>query len=744
MLFRSNSVGNSAGLTPEDAQALGIDIPQPESAAQSPLGSPVSVSPTSPGPLSPQLQSQNTPAQTSLSSGQSEGSKVGVSGEVSSTRWHPEIYENVLATTKKSDSKAQAENRADAANYEKTTGQDYTNALNQQGQALTNQTDLNSRIAGSKAELEATKARLLSEHAGEIEKMQAVVQAKTDKAAADYAGQLAVIKATRIDHNQLYHDKGTAGKIAMLASSFVGGILDAKGVKNNIQATLMKTIDDSVSDQIANLNNQQNVAAGFKQLYDMAVADGSNQIQAKTKLQGMYLAAFEQQAQAELSKYGSELAQTNGQSALADLAMKGADIRKKVRDDANERLVKSETLRLQERGQNMAAATAAADLKFRRDTEEHRREDAKETAAAGSMDDIRKRVINNTDGSISRIAYTEDDAKLLKKSHASAAAVDQDIAELRALVAKSGSTGFSGTLGTLLNDSDQKQAKALLNRISANELRAQSGTAVNDTEIENKAKEIGEASWLAIQAGGIGAFEQTLQNHERQNLQAIEKADQQYSMSVPDNIRAKLEAQGLSGRSVGDAAVFGKARRDELDQLRKGKPGADENGMTPDDRLAEAAHSPSHDIHKGVAPSSIPDSWKEYGNSTGWNTELSDPELRKSLANLPPDQRKTAIEMAGGESANTAEPVYVPHMDALALILTDDKATPERKQWAANQLVNIAATSKDVTQADYAEFLAKKSGVEYDSEYLSRLRAAGSIPKGTDVGADIKLLNMSK
>lgn len=745
--------GAPSGLTEADIQALSGLTPNQgtgvaSEATQSPFGSPVPVSPNSLGPLSPQGQSQNTPSATPLSSSVSTGGKVGESVEVSSKQWSEPVYKNILATTEKTDSKGKAQNRAEAAGYEQVTGQDYTDALGLKGQAVQDQTALNARIADSKTELEATKARLMSEHAGEIEKMQAVVQAKTEQASANYAGQLATIAATRIDHNQLYHDKGAAGKIAMLASSFVGGILDAKGVKNNIQGTLMKTIDDNVSDQIANLNNQKDVAQGFLQLYNMAVADGSNQIAAKTKLQGMYLTAFEQQATAELSKYGSELAKSTGKAALADLAMEKANIFKKVRDDANDRLVKAETLRLTERGQNMSAATAAAQLKFQREEANHRREDAKAAARAGALDNIKKLVINNTDGSISRIAYDEDSAKLARKTHAGASQLDSDVAELRAMVKAAGGLGMKGRMGTLFNDVDDKRAQALYNRIISNELRVQSGAAVNEAEVERKVKEIGDGSWTAIKAGGVGAFEQTLQDHERLNLQAVEKYDQQYSMSIPEDQRQALEAQGLSGRSVGDPSVFGKNRREELEQLNKGAPGADENGKTPDDRLAEKAASPSHDIHTGVAPASIPDSWKKYGKDSGWTTELADPELRKGLMKLTPEQRQTAIEMAGGEGPDTAEPVYVPHMDALALILSDDKATSERKQWAANQLLNIAATAKDSTQADYAQYLAKSVGVEYDDRQLQQIRATGAVPKGSDVSGrlqqDLDLLRMSE
>lgn len=738
------------GLTPEDAQALGIDTQQAETqAAQSPLGSPVPVSPNSLGPLSPQLQSQNTPSATPLSSSVSTGGQVGVSGEVSTKGWSGASYDNIVAKTRPGDLRGSAQSRKTAGEYEQKTGQEYADALGAKAGSIVDQTQLNSRIADSKMELESEKARLLNEHAGEIQKMQEVVQAKTEKASADYAGQLAMIAATRIDHNQLYHDKGAAGKIAMLASSFVGGILDAKGVKNNIQGTLMKTIDDNVSDQIANLNNQKDVAQGFLQLYNMAVADGSNQIAAKTKLQGMYLTAFEQQATAELSKYGSELAKSTGKAALADLAMEKAKINEKVRKDAWDLNNALEGHRIAQRGQDMSAATAAAQLKFQEKAEAHRREDAKAASGAGQMDLLKKTIVLDASqgGKPLRRALTEDGGKLVNVVHSAAAANLKDFTELEDLIKKAGSTGYGGKSGQLFNSEDEKRARSLYKRIVANSLRVQSGAAVNEAEVERKEQEIGDTNFLAS-LGSVDTFRQLLRDGQRRDIQKVQAWDDTYTVPLSPAQIEWARANGLSGESLGTDDQFGAPKLSEIaagdDKRAKEKSGY----KSPDDRLAEKAASPSHDIHTGVAPANIPDSWKKYGKDSGWTTELANPELRKGLMKLTPEQRQTAIEMAGGEGPDTAEPVYVPHMDALALILSDDKATSERKQWAAAQLLNIAATAKDSTQADYAQYLAKSVGVEYDDRQLQQIRATGAVPKGSDVSGrlqqDLDLLRMSE
>ena len=721
----------SPGLSPADLQALAGYVPNTgtgaESAAQSPLGSPGPLSPYSPGPLSPGVQSQNTPAQTPLSSSQSQGGKVGVKTDVSTTGFDPGKYDSVIAKTRSSDLAGSKASRDQAGAYEQKTGQEYNDALGLKGQSIVDQTALNSKIAESKAQLASEEARLMNEHAGEIEKMQAVVQAKTDKAAANYANQLALIGATRIDHNQLYHDKGTAGKIAMLASSFVGGILDAKGVKNNIQATLMKTIDDSVSDQIANLNNQQNVAAGFKQLYDMAVADGSNQIQAKTKLQGMYLTAFEQQAKAELDKYGSELAKTTGQAALADLAMEKANIFKKVRDDAFDQFNKLEGNRITQRGQNIQAGIASARLAFDKQVEAHKQEATKAAASAGALDNIKKLVINNTDGSISRIAYDEDSAKLARKTHAAASQVDQDVAELRDLIKKAGGLGMKGRLGTMLNDVDEKRAQALYNRVISNELRVQSGAAVNEAEVERKTKEIGDGSWLAIKSGGVDAFEQTLRDHERLNLQAVEKYDQQYSMSVPDDVRAQLEAQGLSGRSIGDSAVFGKNRREEIGQLDEKARQEASGYVSPEDRLAQTASAPHSQLVE--AKGGTPKSWQDFAAASDLgNTRDAQGNKQPGEIFNAPDWKKT-------------EYAYVPALDQLKEEAASGNAD------SAKKLIEVAATARDKTQADYALFLADLAHVGYDKEKLNLYKSTflgkpgqttdfNATPRGNDISLE--------
>lgn len=710
------------GLTDADIQALSGLTPNQgtgvSSAAQSPLGSPVSGVPSSHGPLSPQTQTQNTGVAPPLSSGNAQGSKVGVSGEVATKGWSPDSYDAIVSKVHPGDLRGSAQSRKTAGEYEQKTGQEYADALGMKGQAINDQAALNAKIADSKAALESEKARLLNEHAGEIQKMQAVVQAKTEQASANYASQLATIAATRIDHNQLYYDKGTAGKIAMLASSFVGGVLDAKGVKNNIQGTLMKTIDDSVSDQIANLNNQKDVAQGFLQLYNMAVADGSNQIQAKTKLQGMYLTAFEQQAQAELSKYGSELAQQTGKAALADLAMEKANIFKKVRDDAFNQFNALEGHRIAQRGQDMAAATAAADLKFRKDVEQHNREDKKAAMAGSQVENFKKTVITDPfqGGKPLRQAFTEDGAKIVNVVHSAAASNLKDFAELETIMKKAGGTGYSGKTGQLLNSEDEMRARSLYKRIVANSLRVQSGAAVNEAEVERKEQEIGDTQFLAS-LGSMDTFQQLLRDNERRDIQKVQAWDDTYTRPLSPQEIEWARQNGLTGESQGNQDQFAAnklaeigANDDKRDKERSGY-------KSPEDIIAEKASKPHASLIENKEGTST--DWRVFTAKTdlGNARDLAGNKQKGELFNAP-DWSKTEYE-------------YVPSLDALK-----EKALAGDRN-AAAKLVEVGATARDKTQSDYALYLADLAHIGYNKDKLKVLRYAGSARPGQviDLGA---------
>src|ERR1700759_2413523 len=147
----------------------------------------------------------------------------------------------------------------------------------------------------------------------------AMDNAKVESAAsiAQYRAALADYQASGVNPSQLWDQGGSVGQFAMIATAFGHDFLGAKGIQTSGLDTINQAIKNNINAQLENINKKQQVANGFKQIWDMQRQQSSSDAEARARVNGFYLAAINNQIDATLGSYDSQLALAKAQSAKA-------------------------------------------------------------------------------------------------------------------------------------------------------------------------------------------------------------------------------------------------------------------------------------------------------------------------------------------------------------------------------------------------------------------------------------------
>ncbi len=144
-------------------------------------------------------------------------------------------------------------------------------------------------------------------------------RAEADHSHAEYRAALADYSASKVNPKQLWENAGAGGQFAMMVTAFAHDFLGAKGIETSGLKTINTAIQNNINAQLENIRKKENVAQGFKQLWDMQRAQSATDAEARQRMQGFYLAALSNGIEAQLGGYDSDLALAKGQAAKAKL-----------------------------------------------------------------------------------------------------------------------------------------------------------------------------------------------------------------------------------------------------------------------------------------------------------------------------------------------------------------------------------------------------------------------------------------
>lgn len=411
---------------------------------------------------------------------------------------------------------------------------------------------------------------------------------KAETARANYAEQVNRIKSMQIDPFKLVSDQPLAYGLQnatsmMMAISGKPGMMQAATM---LQKGMLDSLSKSVDAQMANLQNQRGVAAGFKTIYDMVSDENDDAQVRRNKVYGAYLASVEAMIESQLGQHDSEIINAQLGQQLAGLRAERATTENKnfesalklAQGDAEITLRKYtadqqasvERARISEQRKNREQQAKQFDAEQRRKDQE--REDAKkeklEVAANGAVFRSSREGGNELLGMVyGETSSARDKARAdLSAQIASADAVEETLSRLADLnAAKSGDAAAMARVGVEnLFGAKQAWAKevATLSTLAATQLASALGMApISDTDIKKMQEAAGNEEafatvWADTFGGDASSIRSTAQvmdftrskvnaNLRAQTRPATESEIQGVSMVHGDDVLYESTAQGF-------------------------------------------------------------------------------------------------------------------------------------------------------------------------------------------------------
>lgn len=206
----------------------------------------------------------------------------------------------------------------------------------------------------SKQAIAAAQQDYMAKEAAAVEE----ARAEAETVHGQYRAALLDYAASGVNPSQLWESAGTRGQIGMLVTAFTHDFLGAKGIQTSGLDSINAAINRNIESQLTNMRKKQDVAAGFKSLWEMQRSQSASDREARDRMRGFYLAGMQTALDAKLSGYDSELANAKGMAAKAaiqkELAKNDLAVRQHVDATANARAAQ----RVSAYGHELAASSA--------------------------------------------------------------------------------------------------------------------------------------------------------------------------------------------------------------------------------------------------------------------------------------------------------------------------------------------------------------------------------------------------
>jgi hypothetical protein len=263
------------------------------------------------------------------------GTKTSVSG------YNPAAFSAIQAGPHTGVDRQMAADRADEAAQFAPIKQQYDQA----GQEAMDATLAAGRLESQKATIAAeAHQRIAAANQDFFTKEQAAAEnarAESQTNFAHYKAALLDYNASQVNPSQLWDNAGTAGQFGMVVTAFIHDFLGAKGIQTSGLDSLNTAIKNNISGQLDNMRKKLDVAQGFKSLWEMQRLQSATDAEARARMNGFYLANIQNQIDAQLGSYDSQLALVKAQAAKAavqqEMAKNDLLVQKHIDDAAQQR-----------------------------------------------------------------------------------------------------------------------------------------------------------------------------------------------------------------------------------------------------------------------------------------------------------------------------------------------------------------------------------------------------------------------
>lgn len=407
----------------------------------------------------------------------------------------------------------------------------------------------------ARARLEGERGKLLREQESGLRAIYESGAVASRQAKNEYLMRLAAIP--EVNPNALWDEAGAEGQFQMGLAAVIHGMLGVKGINTTAMDTINSAIKNKIAAQVENINTKKQVAAGFKDLWEMTVAESASRAEAEAKMHGYMLKAFEAGMDAEMGKIDSNLARAKHAYAKGQLQQAQVKNRVEVERFIQQGVDQAMQQETQRYIAGMQAATARAQMA------------SNERIASGKNKDTKgPRLVFDPETKKGKWIFhdwvkDEQAAKILEGVGKFDAA-NETMQEIRQLERKMKPV-FDPLTGTRLAPEDARRYNALVTQL-AHDLVAARGERPTDKDVEQQLKSL--PTKTDFTRGAVDKILADTQAGLRRNVAGVVG---QFVTDVPENMQpsgpnmknfaegsatdVELTRNGTTGQTAAEAAV---------------------------------------------------------------------------------------------------------------------------------------------------------------------------------------------
>lgn len=299
---------------------------------------------------------------------------------------------------------------------------------------------------------------------------------------ADYIAALGEFRAARVNPTQLWDNMTGGEQLGMLAVAFVQDFLGAKGINTSAMATFNKAIDRNISAQEAAIRQKGDVAQGFKQLWDMQMAESNSLQETRARMRGYMLESAKTAVEAHMAQFDAQLVTAKGQAGIAkmdeELAKNIFEVTKHI-DSYTSTRVNQE---IQRYGDELRASMDSARIAVSREANQIERDKMKATKPSDPYADLVYDTTQSGNGrpiAVFNEGVSPEEKKNFREQQAVSSKLIQLQREYEGLLLKKNQGALGGTRW---QDTDTAKLRNVAYEIFNTRAKIQTGAAITPSE----------------------------------------------------------------------------------------------------------------------------------------------------------------------------------------------------------------------------------------------------------------------
>lgn len=390
----------------------------------------------------------------------------------------------------------------------------------------------------------------LNSHLASMEQLAAAhAQAQTAQYRANLEGDIARVRAMRVNSGQLLQNMTGGEQFGTAIALFAQGFLGARGIQTGAREALSYWVDRNVADQEAAIRNGDKMVDNDRMLWDMARAQSHDDMEARDRVAAYITAQAQAEIKSTVDSYGSAIARANGDAAVASLQQDLNNRMATIVDRYDQKAHQASQAVWQQHAFNVTASIEST--KASAEMIKARAEAGKGQPVPGSN------LVYDIDtgkpvGKFLPGVPPEEQVKIRARA-AAAQALTANLQELDKFQADVGPV-YAGTGKGMLSSADSLRLQALRDKIAWNYLHAMSGAQVTVQEWE-RAKSIIPIDTVTWRGDAHKTLQQFVQGTVRDAQYDLSSNTTKY-LTQADLVGA-LPPPNIGGQNVGGKDLAG-------------------------------------------------------------------------------------------------------------------------------------------------------------------------------------------